>query len=51
MTHRQYKRLRILRAVILIAALACVGLGIWRGEVTEIFRKATRVCLECIGVG
>jgi len=51
MTQKQYKRLRIVRLAVILAALACIGLGIWRGEVTEIFRKATRICLECIGVG
>jgi len=51
MTQKQYNRLRTVRAAMIIAALACVALGILRGEVTEIFRKATRVCLECIGVG
>ena len=51
MTQKQYNKLRIVRAAMIIAALACIAFGIWRGEVTEIFRKATRICLECIGVG
>ena len=51
MTHKQHQKLRIIRAAMILAALACIALGIWRGEETQIFRKATRICLECIGIG
>ena len=38
------------------AALAVLGLalllfGIWRGEMSVVFAKAVRICLECIGIG
>ena len=36
-------------AVILIAAIF-ICMGISRGEVAIILRKAVRICLECIGV-
>lgn len=31
--------------------LALLGFGIWRGEMTVVFAKAVRICLECIGIG
>ncbi len=30
---------------------AAMGLGIARGEMDTVFRKAIRICLECIGIG
>jgi hypothetical protein len=37
--------------ILLILALAFIGIGIFRGEHLAVFRKAARICLECIGVG
>lgn len=31
--------------------LAMMGYGIWRGELAVVFAKATKICLECIGIG
>lgn len=39
------------RIVTLAAGAGFVALGIWRGEVMEVFAKAVRICLECIGIG
>jgi len=36
---------------LLIIAVAAMSFGIFRGELTDIFRKAALVCLECIGIG
>ncbi len=37
-------------ALILVSAVfICVG--IWRGEVETVFRKAVNICMECIGLG
>jgi len=37
-------------------AAAAVGIimmafGVYRGEMAEVFSKAVRICLECIGIG
>lgn len=34
--------------VVFMAALAA---GLWRGEATDVLRKAIMICLECIGLG
>ncbi len=41
----------MMRLMILTAAAAMIIWGIERGELSAIFAKATRVCLECIGIG
>lgn len=33
-----------------VGALMMV-IGIYRGELAEVFTKAVRICLECIGIG
>ena len=39
------------RLVLLLAAVTSIFFGAWRGEVSLIFQKAIRVCMECIGLG
>ena len=41
----------IMPTVILLAGFVMMIVGIWRGELEMIFRKAVVVCLECIGIG
>ena len=43
--------MRIKQILLLSAGLACVGIGIFRGEITEVARKAAMICLECVGLG
>lgn len=31
--------------------LLLMGYGISRGEMTVVFQKAVRICLECVGIG
>ncbi len=28
-----------------------LGIGIWGEQITDIYRKAVMICLECIGIG
>lgn len=49
----QEKRIRgiyLLRGCIFALAFVFIVLGIARGEVDVVIRKAVRICLECIGV-
>ena len=39
------------RLIIFVVGVTMIWLGIERDELSMIFAKATRVCLECIGLG
>lgn len=34
-----------------LAGAALLGMGGARGQLTAIWRKATMICMECIGIG
>ncbi len=36
--------------IFLILGIAFLALGIYRGEMATVFRKAVVICLECIGI-
>ncbi len=36
---------------LLVAGTAFLAVGVWRGEVETVFRKAVNICMECIGLG
>ena len=40
-----------LKYVVLAAALIFIGIGIIRGDMLVIFKKAAAICMECIGIG
>lgn len=37
--------------MLIIAAAALIAFGVYRGEVITVLNKATRICMECIGIG
>ena len=42
---------RRLSLIYIIIGIALVIAGIFRGEAVTVFNKATRICMECIGIG
>lgn len=38
-------------AILILVAVIFLAMGVWRGEVETVFRKAVNICLECIGLG
>lgn len=50
-TGKEEKRLRILRAVMLVLGAVFTVLGILRSEHLEVLEKAVRICLDCMGIG
>ena len=45
------KQRTILAIISLCVGIALVLAGISRGESETVFNKATRICMECIGIG
>jgi len=37
--------------ILFAVGVTMIALGIWLGEPEAIFRKATVICMECIGIG
>lgn len=42
---------RIISVLLLCLGVALILAGIFRGEALTVFNKATRICMECIGIG
>ena len=36
---------------LIVASIACMAFGIYRGELDTILMKAINICMECIGLG
>ncbi|MBR4631636.1 MAG: hypothetical protein IKO57_14545 [Treponema sp.] len=45
------KKHRIIATISLCLGIALVVAGVFRGEAETVFQKATRICMECIGIG
>lgn len=41
----------LIGCLLLLLSLLSVSLGIIRGEDSTVKRKATNICMECIGIG
>lgn len=37
--------------VLLLFAIALMGIGSFRGEASEVLTKGIHLCLECVGIG
>ncbi|MDR1183618.1 MAG: thioredoxin [Coriobacteriales bacterium] len=48
---RSHRKTIILAAAVIVLALAFIAIGVMRGDALEIYRKAARICFECIGIG
>lgn len=50
MSLKNFSKTKI-RAIIFVASGAMILLGVIRGELIDIVAKASRICLQCIGIG
>ena len=45
------RTIRAVQAWLLLLAAGLIALGAYSGEVQTVFVKATKICMECIGLG
>ena len=39
------------QVTLLLAGVAMLCFGVWRGEAASVLSKAIKLCLECVGIG
>ena len=49
--NKKANRLTALRIALLLLACAFIAIGVSRGEMAIVLKKAVNICLECIGLG
>lgn len=42
---------RIISVTVLVLSIALIVCGVLNGEAESVIEKATRICMECIGIG
>ncbi|MDR1014906.1 MAG: hypothetical protein LBL86_08035 [Coriobacteriales bacterium] len=45
------RKTALLAGAVLVLALLLVVLGVAQGDPLDVYRKAARICFECIGIG
>lgn len=48
---KSFRSKALLQTGLILAGIAALALGIYRGEVQTVLMKAIYICLECIGIG
>jgi hypothetical protein len=48
---RASRKTAILAGAVLVIALVLIALGVANGDALDVYRKAARICFECIGIG
>jgi hypothetical protein len=44
-------KIRLLRTVLLVLAVALILAGVFNGSARDVFGKAVKICTECVGLG
>lgn len=48
MKHNSNKKMRL---ILIIIALLFIYIGVKRGDMNDVYNKASKICFECIGIG